>query len=110
MIGNVWEWTAEWWQAGPNITGFGAGTQETSTNGTGNGPWPSGYGDGMDSTWNLDGQGYGTSAYVNGLPVAALRGGDLAFGSSSGAFALKLQDAPAAEDAVSGARCCVRGR
>ncbi len=110
MIGNMWEWTADWWQAGPNISGFAAGMQETTTNGSGAGPWPSGYGDGMDSTWNVDGVAYSTSGYVGGLPAAALRGGNWTSGTAAGAFALDLNGSPADPYSFAGARCCMRGR
>ena len=112
MIGNLWEWTGEWWQAGPNISGFNAGTQVTTTNGSGTGPWPAGFGDGLDSTWNLDGQSYSIGGYVNGLPAAPLRGGGNGTGAAAGAFMLSLNGAPSGEytGTNNGARCCIRGR
>jgi formylglycine-generating enzyme required for sulfatase activity len=100
MIGNLWEWTGEWWQAGVDSS-FSQGLQVN--------PWPSGYGDGADSTWNLNGSAYGT-AWTNGLPAAALRGGNWGNGSAAGAFALSLSNAPTTTYTSLGARCCVRGR
>jgi hypothetical protein len=110
MIGNMFEWTAEWWQAGPNISGFNPGTQETTTNGSGAGPWFSGFGDGLDSTWNLDGIATSNRAFVNGLPAAVARGGSWVTGSAAGAFALSVYAAPSVPYPDYGGRCCIRGR
>ena len=113
MIGNVWEWTGDWMQGGPNITGFTVGMQETTTNGSGTGPWPAGYGDGMDTTWNLDGQaqapvnGY---VYVGGLPAVVYRGGGWNDLSAAGAFTFDLGNSPTTTWYTNGARCCLRGR
>jgi formylglycine-generating enzyme required for sulfatase activity len=77
MIGNVDEWTSDWWQAGLDwVAGDGSNTA----------PWPSDYGDGGDHTWNVNGRSYSGDRYTNGLPAAALRGGSWAHGTSAGAF------------------------
>jgi formylglycine-generating enzyme required for sulfatase activity len=102
MIGNLWEWTADWWQAGPTFT---------STVGVLVSPWPSEYGDGSDETNNLDGVASGPGgAFVEGLPAAIVRGGRYSNGTYAGAFAIAAGDGPSYFDATNGARCCVGGR
>jgi formylglycine-generating enzyme required for sulfatase activity len=98
MIGNLWEWTADWWQAG---------RAWMASDGTGTAPWPSGYGDGGDRTWNLDGLSNRGDAWTNGLPVAALRGGSWDTGTNAGAFAVSLSSGPSDWDTSIGFRCCL---
>ena len=83
MIGNLWEWTTLWTQAGPTA-GVGDGQDRCN--------WPSGYND--DCTWNLDGRANNGTGYVGGVPAAALRGGDFHYGTKAGAFALDLSFGP----------------
>jgi len=68
--------------------------------------WTSGYGD--DRTWNLDGRAYDGSAWKDGLPAAALRGGSWGAGAGAGVFALDLYRGPSRWDADLGFRCCRR--
>jgi formylglycine-generating enzyme required for sulfatase activity len=103
MIGNVWEWTAEWWQAGATVSGFAYGQSTT---------WPSGYGDGNDLSSNVNGQvsnSGGNGPAVPALPASALRGGGYGDGASAGAFDFNITDAPYAGTPSTGARCCIGG-
>ena len=95
MIGNLWEWTTMWTQAGP-IAGTGDGEEQCN--------WPSEYEN--DCTWNLDGRVSGGEGWVNGVPAAALRGGDWGYGPRAGAFALLLSNGPSSWPDYAGVRCC----
>jgi formylglycine-generating enzyme required for sulfatase activity len=97
MIGNLWEWTSDWWQAGP---GWMASTGQTADS------WPDGYsGDNDDRTWNLDGAAVRLADFVNGLPAAAQRGGSWNDGTRAGAFALNVDYAPTYLYSNIGFRC-----
>jgi len=99
MIGNHWEWTADWYMAGPQGSAT-AGYYTTTA-------WPAGYGN--DATWNVNGQAYDATAYITGLPAAGLRGGYWVSGSGAGAFALNFGHAPSSSGSVPGTiavRCC----
>ncbi len=101
MIGNLWEWVDMWGQAGMTWL---------TTNGQLTAPWPSGkgYGDGGDSTWNINGRAAAaTTAFVNGSPAAAIRSGSWAYGVDAGTFALGMDSSPARWSAGIGARCCI---
>jgi len=103
MIGNLWEWVADWYQAGI-WSGF--------TQGLDTAPWPTslpGIGYGADLTWNVNGSSYGIDGWKNGQPAAGLRGGAWADGASDGAFAVNWNNAPSLRTAYFGARCCVAG-
>ena len=103
MIGNLWEWVDLWGQAGPVNTSYGAGTNVT--------PWPASYGDGGDSTFNVNGQAgsNGTGGWTTGLPFAAERGGDWSCFTGAGAFAFDARHAPSERSYETGLRCA-RGR
>ena len=96
MVGNLWEWTGDWYAAGMGgwMTADG---QSTS-------PWPASY-DG-DQTWNLDGRAHNGTAWTDALPAAALRGGYWGDGASAGVFALHLGDGPSRWSTGLGFRCC----
>jgi len=102
MIGNYWEWVADWSQAGK------AWVDHTFGEGTGVYSWPAGYGDGFDRTWNIDGRSHNGSAFVDGLPAAGIRGGSWSEGSYGGAFAVDWRNAPSYSLAAIVARCCRR--
>lgn len=99
MIGNLLEWTAEWWQGGM--------PWETS-NGDARIPWMPGYGD--DTTVGLNGMALDGTTYRPGLPGVALRGGYWEHGTQAGVFHLLLDFGPTATRAHFGARCCAGGR
>ena len=98
MVGNLWEWVDMWGQAGKVNTSFSSGAKAT--------PWPSGYGDGQDGTWNLNGEAHDGSKWTTGLPAAALRGGGWNNGPGAGVFAVYLYGGPSRWDTPDGARCC----
>ena len=97
MIGNVWEWTDEWFA--------GAGNATMRVN-PGTPYWPTDYN--ADGTWNINGAvNNGVSDNVIGLPAAALRGGVWDDGARAGVFALHLGTAPSGWGTPNGFRCVV---
>ena len=99
MIGNVYEWTSDWWQAGLDwmTTDFSHAAA-----------WPDGYSpDGSDVTGNLDGRAMTMGGIEDGLPAAAGRGGYWTMGDMAGAFNLGLGWAPSAAGPGYGFRCAL---
>jgi formylglycine-generating enzyme required for sulfatase activity len=97
MIGNLWEWTSDWWQAG---RGWMPGDGEIADS------WPDGYSsDNQDGTWNLDGRAHRGDFPVNGLPAAGLRGGSWRYATQAGAFAFMVEHAPSSPGVTFGFRC-----
>lgn len=94
MIGNVSEWTDEWYA--------GVGNADIITR-----PWPSpDYGD--DGTWNIASKAFpAVGPPVQGIPAAAQRGGDYGSGTAGGIFHLALHLAPSNAQPEVGFRCVV---
>ena len=116
MIGNLWEWTDEWYAgSGSGVSVEFGGVQLVDGGvrpslspgrvhlGVQNWPDPSG-----DGTWNINGmvnRSNGTA--VVGLPAAAARGGSWTEGPHAGVLALNLSDGPSAYTSQIGFRCVI---
>ncbi len=98
MIGNMWEWVAWWGQSGKVNASFSSGAMTA--------PWPVGYGDGKDKTWNVNGEAHNGTAWTSGMPAAALRGGDWYDGDRAGVFTVGLTRGPTYWHSHYSARCC----
>ena len=95
MVGNATERVEDWHQAGiPWQQSHG----ETTI------PWGVGYS--SDATFGVDGAGTDDSGYVDGLPVAAIRGGNWSHDTQAGVFTLDLRHSPSRSGGDMGARCC----
>ncbi len=120
MIGNVAEWTDEWFAGAGNalqqdartvaVTG-GAGSVvvpaiRAGTLNEGTISWPPGFGG--DGTWNVAGFTDRGGGGVLGLPAAAQRGGHFESETLAGVFALELTHAPSNAGPRIGFRCVVQ--
>ena len=110
MIGNVQEWTTEWYAgvgnqttfAAAELTGAGARVNERYT------AWPTGYGD--DRTWNVNAvvqRALGEDNRI-GIPSAASRGGTWGLGTQAGVYFLDLVNGPSSWTSSVGFRCVLR--
>jgi formylglycine-generating enzyme required for sulfatase activity len=109
MVGNVMEWTAEWYASAGQITSpvttmVGARVNGIRVNDA-LAAWPSSYGD--DATWNVTATVYNEAEGVTGVPAAALRGGTWGDGARAGVYALYLHNGPSNRSMYAGFRCVV---
>lgn len=119
MIGNLAEWTAEWFAGAGNalqrdaltvpisggvgsvvVPAIRAGTVNEGTT-----SWPPSYGG--DGTWNVAGFSDRGGGGVLGLPAAAQRGGHYNSGALAGIFSLELTHAPSNGGPRIGFRCVI---
>ncbi len=104
MVGNLWEWTVEWYASVHllGLTHMGLAITEPDTEAQA--PWiDSSYS--SDRTWGILSAPYDGSSNRRGLPTATLRGGSWLNGSAGGVFALNLNDAPQDIGELFGFRC-----
>jgi len=97
MVGNVWEWVADWQQAG--VGALSQSGEETVA------AWGEQYGN--DSTFNINGAAHHDGGYTEGLPAAMARGGAFDRGEGAGIFIINLNNSPASSHSSRGARCCI---
>jgi formylglycine-generating enzyme required for sulfatase activity len=98
MIGNLNEWTDEWYAGlGTTLAGYR--------------PWPQEAGNfGMDLVTNIDSKAYPRAGRMPelGIPSAAMRGGAADGGTAVGIYHLLLNFAPSATENLVGFRCVIR--
>jgi formylglycine-generating enzyme required for sulfatase activity len=99
MIGNVWEWTAEWFVA-PGVPSYDVNAAAKN--------WPTGFN--QDATWNIGSNVYNGTVTVGGLPAGSMRGGYWGDGTSAGLFSMYIRDAPSEDGAGTGLRCAITNR
>ena len=107
MVGNLWEFTADWIQAGMGFATTDGQTTPPLTDKL------EGYGDGKDTSGGLDGvsQDKGptsSTVWKNGMPAVLVRGGHFSRGKDSGSFALSTWLGPSFRSSGLGARCCLK--
>lgn len=109
LIGNVMEWTNEWYASAGQVTSPAATTVGSRVTGIRVNDalpvWPASYGD--DATWNVTSTVYNDAEGVTGVPAAALRGGTWGDGARAGVFALYLHNGPSNRSMYAGFRCVV---
>ncbi len=96
MVGNLAEWVEEW-----GVSPYDSLANDYAAAFS----WPP-YDYGDDATWGINGRAYDGVEYVEGLPVAVIRGGDWADGSAAGVYAISYMNAPSTSEWRRGARCC----
>jgi formylglycine-generating enzyme required for sulfatase activity len=98
LIGNIWEWTNEWYAAPGTGTTFAAAVA-----------WPTNYN--MDDAVNVQSWTYtygGDATGKAGLPAAAMRGGAYNGLAPAGVFILNVGVAPSWWDPATGFRCVIK--
>jgi len=117
MIGNVMEWTADWYanvgqttvtDATPTAPATSARAFERVRGLRVNDlrPWPPGFGDG-DITRNVTAVVNNGGTHDIGVPAAVLRGGRAQDGNGAGIFAMDLGAGPSITDSTIGFRCVI---
>lgn len=124
MVGNVAEWTSEWFAGAGAITSptltlpdggvvlappRGSSSVTGARVNPGVNQWPVGYN--SDGTWNITsvvdrGTGAGEEN-IAGIPAAGIRGGAWDDAAAAGVFNLNLNFAPSAQNAHIGFRCVI---
>jgi len=89
MIGNLWEWTADWYGQGQD-SAHGAQPPEYS----------------FDAYWNVDAAQF-QGPYATAFPAAGIRGGGWSDSDLAGAFTVSLQHAPSFSSDGIGFRCAM---
>lgn len=110
MIGNLWEWTGEWYASVGMVTSPITSPLFSSVNGqrvnTGNrDAWGSAYE--SDGTFNVTSTVFSTQEGQMGIPAAATRGGAWDTGPQAGAFAISLSNGPSHSGRGVGFRCVI---
>jgi formylglycine-generating enzyme required for sulfatase activity len=89
MIGNLWEWTSDWYGQGPNGV---SGSQPAAY-----------FGDGYH---NVDGT-ENTGTFITYFPAAGMRGGSNENSTRAGVFAFELDLSPSCMLSILGFRCAL---
>lgn len=108
MIGNVAEWTADWYASvgqATTVSMTAGGTVSVIRVNSSSQPWPPGYGN--DGTSNIGGAAAGNPGMDTNIPAAAVRGGSFRDRETAGVFALDLRHgSPYSDDSI-GFRCVI---
>lgn len=107
MIGNVWEWTAEWYAGAGRAIVVSDGGVSPVTEADTIQHWPVDLGSDIVSrvSNNLVSTGQTTGTF--GLPVAAIRGGSYREGTGAGVFTVALDASPLVVLEWIGFRCVI---
>ena len=97
MIGNLSEWTSEWYASPP--TTMGSGLPQWAA------PWGDGYAD--DLTANIASIAGMPAGWMTGAPAVMLRGGYVGENAAAGVFALNLTLSPSNFYNFGGFRCVI---
>ncbi|MBI5517557.1 MAG: SUMF1/EgtB/PvdO family nonheme iron enzyme [Deltaproteobacteria bacterium] len=102
MIGNLQEWTTEWY-AGAHTDNTRGGLHSASTTPG----WPAGYNG--DGTWQVGGviHAFPSSPLNAAIPSAVLRGGGFGSSERAGIFAVSIEAAPSNLSPAIGFRCVI---
>lgn len=109
MVGNLWEWTDEWYASVGALTALPPATSSTTPAVTGRrvndeaDVWPPTYGG--DRTWNVSSVVNNTADNQIGIPSAAIRGNNWTRGPQAGVFTIDLGHGPSYRSSSIGFRC-----